>query len=198
MSATATKAETVCEIGLEGEIFKPCFGYEGFIEVSNLGRVKSLSRIVKTKGGSTRTTMPRIMKQPYSPKGYRTVNIMIGGIQKHHRVHRLVMQTFVPNPEDKPEVNHINGIKDDNRLENLEWVTSKENSLHAIRTGLQKTNCGEKVGNSKLTNENVLEILELNGKVSQGEIAKRFNVCQQTVSAVVRNITWNHLKIKAA
>ena len=80
-----------------------------------------------------------ILKPQLKLYGYPEVNLYNEEGMKSRRVHRLVAETFIPNPENKPEVNHINGVKDDNRVENLEWVTPKENQIHAYETGLQKT-----------------------------------------------------------
>ena len=72
------------------------------------------------------------------PKGYTKVNLHYGGERKGYQVHRLVAMAFIPNPENKPQVNHKNGVKDDNRVTNLEWVTGEENLRHAYETGLQR------------------------------------------------------------
>jgi hypothetical protein len=79
------------------------------------------------------------MGHTLSPKGYYFVNITNGVRSRRIGIHRLVAQAFIPNPDDKPQVNHINSDKTDNRVENLEWCTNGENQIHAYKNGLQKT-----------------------------------------------------------
>lgn len=109
------------------EEWKDIKGYEGIYQVSNKGQVRS---IVKRH-----SSMPRIMKQRTAGAGYAYVGLSTNGIQRKHAVHRLVAEAFIPNLEGKPEVNHINGNKEDNCADNLEWVTSKENKIHAHNMG---------------------------------------------------------------
>jgi len=127
---------------LEGEIWKDVVGYEGIYKISNLCRIKSLSRVWKpsSKGGCK---MPeKILKWMYNVHGYLVVELRNNGDRKGGFSHRLIAQAFIPNPENKPEINHINGIKDDNRIENLEWCTKLENIQHSCRTGLRRDNRG--------------------------------------------------------
>ena len=105
------------------EIWKPIEEVNGIYSVSNMGRVKN------NRSGL-------ILKPIKMPKGYTKVNLKINGKSKNKQVHRLVAVAFIPNPKNKTEVNHINGIHDDNRLCNLEWVTGEENRKHAYDTCL--------------------------------------------------------------
>lgn len=111
---------------------------------------------------------------------------------KRYLLHRLIATFYIPNPENKEFVNHKNGIKSDNRVENLEWVTRSENEKHAHLTGL-KNNKGESHPSNKLTLDQVYEIrsLYLSKKFKQKELAVKFNVCFQTISLIILNKRWN-------
>lgn len=116
----------------QDEIWKPLFGYEGLYIINQFGTIKSLERIVIRKNGWPQTIHSRIIKPHLNEKGYLIVNLKNKGVNRCQRVHRLLMQTFVPNPDNKPFIDHINTIKTDNRLENLRWVTAKENTNNPI------------------------------------------------------------------
>ena len=125
------------------EVWKKVVGFEGLYEVSSMGRVRCIGRYVEKLNHGTKVNAyytPRILEQRYVPEGYLLVSLNSGKNQQSFRVHRLVAQAFIPNPDSKPFINHINGHPDDNRLENLEWCTPSENMIHAIRTGLVKRN----------------------------------------------------------
>lgn len=111
------------------EVWKDIVGYEGLYQVSNLGRVKGLERVVM-RGSNFVPVKEKIMTLRFNQRGYLIAHLTKEGVQKQYMTHRLVAQAFISNPENKPQVNHINEVKDDNRVENLEWVTAKENINH--------------------------------------------------------------------
>lgn len=150
------------------EIWKPTVDIEGY-EVSNLGRVRSFKQNCKGL----------ILKPRISRWGYQHVRLAINNDRKIFSVHKLVALAFIPNPLNKPCVNHINGIKTDNRVENLEWVTYAENISHAISKGLIKQ--GEANYHAKLTDEQARYIRENPARLTQKELGREFNVPYQVI-----------------
>lgn len=116
----------------DNEEWRDVCGYEGRYEVSNLGRVRSLARLVNRQNWTSFQLPGRILRPRSTRKGYLIVALCRESKQKNFTVHRLVAKAFIPNPSDLPEVNHRNGDKTDNRVENLEWVTAAENVKHSI------------------------------------------------------------------
>lgn len=114
------------------EVFKDIPGFEGMYQASNFGRIKGLKRSVKHHRGGMKILPEKILNCVRSHE-YLVVRICINGKAKNFPIHRLVGFAFIENKENKPEINHINGIKTDNRVENLEWVTKSENRIHAIK-----------------------------------------------------------------
>lgn len=108
------------------EVWKDIEEYEGLYQVSNFGRVKSLKRYSINNAN----TKNRLLKLSLNRKGYLNVTLCKNGKYKSHRIHRLVAQAFIPNPENKPQVNHIDEIKTNNMVSNLNWMTNKENRNH--------------------------------------------------------------------
>lgn len=121
---------------LEQEIWKDIKGYEGLYQVSNLGRIKSLYFI--NNRYKSKHHREKIMKQQINKHGYKTVRLSLNKKEKSYMVHRLVAEAFILNTKNKLEVNHIDGNKQNNRVDNLELCTRSENQLHAYQKGLQK------------------------------------------------------------
>ena len=119
------------------EIWKDIKGYEGCYQISNFGRVKSIPRIISTGCNSLKSWKGRIMKLTVDSLGYLAVHLSKGGKAKMYKVHRLVASSFLLNSDNKPQINHKNGIKTDNRIKNLEWCTPSENIKHAFDNGLK-------------------------------------------------------------
>jgi hypothetical protein len=177
------------------EIFKDVKGYEGIYQVSNFGRVKSLERKVRHSQGGYKIVKEKIMKSASVSRGYLSVDLSKNGESKNFLIHRLILIAFLFNPENKRTVNHINGIKTDNRLSNLEWMTDSENTCHAYKIGL-KTNIGENHILSKLKNIEVTQIKDLLrcGRFKQYEIAKFYGISKYTVSLISCGKIWKHIK----
>lgn len=115
------------------EIWRPVKGHEGAYIVSNFGNVMSIPREYKSKDGRSFYVDGKTLKKSDDTRGYDRVQI---GKYKKERVHRIVANAFIPNPMNLPEVNHKDGNKKNNCVENLEWVSHKENVVHAVETGL--------------------------------------------------------------
>lgn len=109
------------------------------VEVSDVGDIRTLDHTGIRKNGRIDNRKGRVLK-PAQRKGYLAITLTRNRVRKTYCVHRLVAMAFIPNPDKKLTVNHINGIKTDNRVENLEWATMKENCNHKWKTGLANTN----------------------------------------------------------
>lgn len=168
------------------EVWKDIKDYEGIYQVSNLGNVKCL--------GNEFSRKERFLKLSPQSKGYLTVVLQKNATRKMVLVHRIVAEYFVDNAESKVQVNHINGIKTDNRVENLEWVSHRENLNHAIKNNL--TLKGEENRNSKLKDIDVVKIHSLlqNGTTIK-ELSESYNVSYSTIDGIRTNRYWKHLNL---
>lgn len=167
---------------LEGEIWKDIEGFEGIYLVSNLARVK---RIMHRKNPTN-----TLMESSLNGGKYHRHSLCLNGKRYERLLSRLVAIAFIPNPENKPEVNHLNG-KDDNRACSLEWSTTKENIDHAWENGLSKPQNGELNGNAVLTEKDVLEIRA--SSETPLELSLRFNVKREQIYKILRRERWKHI-----
>jgi hypothetical protein len=162
---------------------KDVVGYEGLYFCNINGDFYSYPK-------KTRKGIRKMKPIKYPKSGYLNIDLCKDGKVKKHLTHRLIAEAFIVNPENKPQVNHINGIKTDNRVENLEWNTRSENQLHSIRVGLRSAK-GEKNSQSKLNKDSV--ILIYNDNRQYKFIAEDFNVCVATISGIKNQRTWSHI-----
>lgn len=168
------------------EIWKDVPGYIGLYQASSLGRIKSFNKS---------RNKPRILKDRLIKCGYNTAVLYKNKKRKVFYLHRLIMLTF--HGSSKLDVNHKNGVKSDNKLDNLEYVTRSENVLHAFKTKLTVPSRGEAHHKSKLKRKDVCEILLFldNGKLRQKDIAKIYNVTQTAINNINVRKSWKSIKL---
>ena len=119
------------------EIWKDIPSYEGYYQVSTLGNFRSLPRTVKYKSSGTRKYPGKPLLTETAKDNYQRIVLMKEGVKTRYQAHRLIALVFIPNPENKPFINHKDGNKSNNKVENLEWCTASENMVHADMTGLR-------------------------------------------------------------
>ena len=186
---------------IEEEIFKPVIGFEGIYEISNLGRVKVLPRewISGTKGNCLRKRGEFFLAQKTTKFGYFSVKLCKDNKRTYPVIHRLIALAFIPNPDNKPMINHIDGNKKNNRISNLEWCTGDENMKHAARTGL--------IPKGKDHHDVILQECQVyrlrwikkNIKVEHGywtKVAKSLNVSLSAIMDVIHDRSWPHIIVK--
>lgn len=177
------------------EIWKKIKKFKGDYEISNQGRIRSTDRKIERSNGWIYTRKGKILTPSKKGGGYFKGAVCIDKKMVSYKIHRLVAETFIPNPENKPEVNHIDGNKTNNNVYNLEWCTRKENIRHCIDNKLQTPFFGEQVGNSILKESDVLYIRK-NFKprvYTRKKLADKFGVSEATIKDVLSRKSWKHL-----
>lgn len=175
------------------ELWKNVIGFGNAYSVSNFGNVMRTSprQSRHRKIDPWKNFSPRKIGVYINRGGYHQVRIWPSGAQRTVSVHRLVALAFIENPNNFSDVNHKDGNKTNNMVENLEWISRSGNVLHAISTGLQKINVGEKHGNSKLTNSAVFDIRSSN--LTPKLLAAKYNVDITLIYLVKNRKIWKHI-----
>jgi hypothetical protein len=168
--------------------YKWIIGYEGDYDISESGEVRSHIISQHNKTGN-----PKPLFVGTNKWGYRFCRVGTKDKlnKKSVRIHREVAKAFVPNPENLPEVNHIDGDKSNNHYSNLEWVSREKNIQHAWANGLYPLIQGEKQNNTKLNSEQVLRIFNSSQKIV--DIAKEYNMHVSAISDIKNGHTWGHV-----
>lgn len=171
---------------MECEVWKDIKGYEGLYKVSNTGKVKSFQR-----------NREKFLSDKYYENGYLRASLSKNKKKKKVLIHRLVAETFIPNPENKPEVNHIDGNKRNNNVSNLEWCTRCENVNHAWETGLNEEH-REKLSKTAYKTVNKYKLWEKNRKpVIQmdldGNFIREFGSAQEASEYYGIKRLWNSI-----
>jgi len=178
---------------MNNEIWKDVIGFEGLYQISNLGNVKNLSRVVNSSHNAKRTIKEKFIKPCKNRDGYLFVSLCKSNKKVNATIHRMVATSFLKNTDGKITVNHIDGNKLNNNVSNLEWNTYSENNKHAFTIGLRSLK-GQSHNRSKLKNEDVLRIRsnEFNG-LTHKEISIIFNVSRVLITNIKSRKHWNHL-----
>lgn len=178
------------------EVWKQIEGIQGYL-VSNLGRIKSIKREKIRNNGKPLTIPERIVRGSKDTKGYLQLDVKQDGKRIIKFIHRIVAETFIPNPDNKQQVNHIDGNKLNNSVENLEWVTCEENIHHAWEKKLNKPLQGEKHGNAKLTDEQVRYIrkhyIPRDKEYGASALGRKFGTTIAPIYQVIHGKGWKHV-----
>lgn len=170
--------------------WKPIPGYVGFYEANTSGEIRGIDRIVFSRDGKWHKIETKRIKIRYSGRGWGHVILGRGlGDRISYSASRLIALTFIPNPDNKPQVNHINGIKTDNRVENLEWVTNQENCFHRTRV-LGKSTL-DSHGKAKLKSEQIylIRLFRSHG-LAYHKIGEIFGVKAPAIMQIIKGTIW--------
>lgn len=176
----------------EKEIWIDIINYEGIYQVSNLGKIKSLKRTCSSRNNSIRKVSDKLLKIfPNKTRANYWYVSLASNKPKQYRVHKLVALHFIPNPDNLPQINHIDGNKANNMVYNLEWCTAQQNTDHAFKLGLMPDRRNNNASNKKLTKEIVAIIqIELAKGVKNRILAKKYSVSDATISLIKHNKRW--------
>ena len=170
---------------LESEYWIDAFGYEGFYEVSNYGNIRSVSRVLKTKKGILKPVNSKILSQTLKKENYLSCMLSVNGETKRFNSHRLILQSFTKKEGAGLECNHKNRKRNDNHINNLEWVTKTENVNHSI-----DMMSNENSNNWVITNNQVLAIRRLykmNPNFNRIKVAEKLGVNSSQISRIIYN-----------
>lgn len=174
------------------KLWKQIIGYEGYYLISNHGDVKSMDRYVNSKNGSIAFKTGKLIKT--SKRGdYVSVNLTRENKEKTFSVHRLVAISFVDNPNNHKEVNHIDGNKLNNHSENLEWCTRSQNEQHAYDNYLQISRKGSKHHSSKLSELDIANMFfDFKNGITRKEISDKFEISYSNTCKILKGRIWKH------
>lgn len=175
------------------EVWKDIPGYDGLYQCSNLGRFRAPAKIENSDRRYC-VRKEKILKATYEGNGYLQIGLAIEKKQVRFLAHRLIAAAFIPTVEGKDFVNHINGIKDDNRVENLEWVTKSENTIHSFKIGLQD-NQGTNHPQAKIDDHAVREIRikYKSGLYSSRGLASEYSMSKTSILDIIKHKAWSHV-----
>ena len=178
------------------EEWKPCPEYEAVYEISNLGNLKSKPVYIQNDGNFDGGYIKHIKlkNQTINRDGYVTSKLCYGGKCRRLTIHRLVAKAFIPNPNNYTQVNHMDGNKKNNTVENLEWVSAAQNVQHAWATGLINSDhmLGSNHHKAKVSEQDVKDI-RANTELTRKQLAEKYKISPSTLADIINKRTWTHI-----
>lgn len=178
------------------EKWKDIKGYEGAYQISSLGKVKSLSRTARIGYNFFRKMIEKILKASIDGAGYYQIRLSINRTVKSYRIHRLIAEHFILNPRMNVCINHKDGNKLNNKIDNLEWCTYSENMIHSLEKGLRKPPTNESHGMAKLNRfqvQRIRLIKEIMPKITKKALGKLFNMSEGGISGILGYKVWKKI-----
>ena len=185
---------------IKNEIWKRVIGYEGQYEVSNMGRLRYVAKtVMRFRKDTSRSHAVSIKGKTtngyFNKKGYLATKLWKDKDKKCVIIHRLVAMAFIPNPNNLPQVNHIDGVKSNNKVQNLEWCDNSHNIKHAYSNGLMNRK-GERQNTCKIKETDVLEIREFYSKNPNSLLkiyAEKLGITTTSVCRIIKRQAWKHI-----